>query len=176
MSAIRTCQSVGVVHRDLKPENVLIVDKDESGFPMIKIIDLRLSTFTQPDEVLHELVGTPPYIAQEVTRHAYGGEADVWSAGVHHVHPSLRVPPLQRALYGGVRELVAAQTNIESLLFHVPSRVVGFNFISSAAQDLLRNMLIVDSSVRLTVDEFFEHPWIARHMGKRQSSQTRPSS
>ena len=75
-----------------------------------------------------------------------------------------------------MRELIAAQTNLESLLFQVPNRVVGFDSISSAAQDLLRNMLTVDSSKRLTVDEFFEHPWMTRHMGKRQSSQTRPSS
>jgi len=46
MSAIRACQSVGVVHRDIKPENVLIVDKDENGFPIIKVIDFGLSTFT----------------------------------------------------------------------------------------------------------------------------------
>lgn len=103
MSAIQACQSVGVVHRDLKPENVLIVDKDESGFPMIKIIDLRLSTFTQPDEVLHELVGTPPYIAQEVTRHAYGGEADVWSAGCIMFILPCGYHPFECALYGGVR-------------------------------------------------------------------------
>ena len=59
MSVIQTCQSVSIVHRDLEPENVLIVDKDENGFPIIKVIDFGLSTFTQPDEVLHELVGTP---------------------------------------------------------------------------------------------------------------------
>ena len=41
--------------------------------------------------------------------------------------------PFQRALYGGVRELVAAQTNLERLLFQVPSGLVGFNSISSAA-------------------------------------------
>ena len=81
MSVIQACQSVGIVHRYHKPKNVLIVDKDENSFPIIKIIDFRLSTFTQPDEVLHELVGTPLYIAPEITRQAYGGEADVWNMG-----------------------------------------------------------------------------------------------
>lgn len=176
MSAIRACQSVGVVHRDLKPENVLIVNKDEDGFPIIKVIDFGLSTFTQPGEVLHELVGTPLYIAPEVVRQAYGGEADVWSAGCIMFALLCGYHPFQRALNGGLRELVAAQTNLESLLFRVPSRVEGFNSISSVGQDLLRNMLMVDSSVRLTVDEFFEHPWITRHMGKCQNSQTRASS
>ena len=61
MSAIQACQSMGVVHRDLKLENVLIVDKDENDFSIIKIIDFGLSTFTQPDEALHEHVGTPLY-------------------------------------------------------------------------------------------------------------------
>ena len=176
MSVIQTCQSVSIVHRDLEPENVLIVDKDENGFPIIKVIDFGLSTFTQPDEVLHELVGTPLYIAPEVTRHAYGKEADVWSAGCIMFLFFCGYHPLQRALYGGVRELVAAQTNLESLLLQVPNRVVDFDSISSAAQDLLRNMLMVDSSVRLTVDEFFEHPWITRHLKKCHISQTRPSS
>ena len=155
MSVIQACQSVGVVHRDLKPENVLIVDKDENGFPIIKVIDFGLSIFTQPDEVLHELIGTPLYIAPEVTQHAYGGEADVWSAGCIMFILLCGYHPFQCALYGGMRELIAAQTNLESLLFQVPNRVVGFDSISSATQDLLRNMLTVDSSKRLTVDKFF---------------------
>lgn len=176
MSAMRACHSVGITHRDLKPENVLIVDKDENGFPKIKIIDFGLSTFTQPGEVLHELVGTLMYIAPEVAQQAYNHKADVWGAGCIMFTLLCGYHPFQHVVYNSLRELVTAQTNHEGFLLQFASDIKGFKSISSAGQDILRKMLMVNPSSRLTVDEFFKHPWITCHMGKCHNLQTRTSS
>src|SRR4026209_1133542 len=39
MSVLDTAHSMGVVHRDLKPENIMIGKADETGQPVVKLLD-----------------------------------------------------------------------------------------------------------------------------------------
>src|SRR5678815_2508163 len=43
MSVLDTAHSMGVVHRDLKPENIMIGKADETGQPVVKLLDLGIA-------------------------------------------------------------------------------------------------------------------------------------
>src|SRR4026207_2391362 len=43
MSVLDTAHSMGVVHRDLTPENIMIGKPDESGQPVVKLLDLGIA-------------------------------------------------------------------------------------------------------------------------------------
>ncbi|KAF8059360.1 CPK17 [Scenedesmus sp. PABB004] len=79
LQVVQHCHSMNVVHRDLKPENFLFKD---AGKHTLKAIDFGLSAFFVEGSVLHDLVGSPFYMAPEVLRRGYGKAADVWSCGV----------------------------------------------------------------------------------------------
>ena len=80
LAAVAYCHSNNVAHRDLKPENIL-VDVKKDGH--IKVIDFGTSHhFTQEDNQMHEVFGTPYYIAPEVFTGNYNEKCDMWSIGV----------------------------------------------------------------------------------------------
>ncbi|KAK6938525.1 Protein kinase domain [Dillenia turbinata] len=80
VEVVEACHSLGVVHRDLKPENFLFSSPDEDS--SLKATDFGLSVFYKPGEALHDVVGSPYYVAPEVLMKHYGPEIDVWSAGI----------------------------------------------------------------------------------------------
>ena len=57
--------SIGIVHRDLKLENIMFLDKN---YKTVKIIDFGLSCKMKDEKKLHEVLGTPLYIAPEVLK------------------------------------------------------------------------------------------------------------
>ncbi|OHS96169.1 CAMK family protein kinase [Tritrichomonas foetus] len=77
--ALRYCHSLGFVHRDIKPANVLI---DNYGRP--KLADFGMCIQVGPDELLHDYVGSPQYLAPEIInkRHFSPFKTDVWALGV----------------------------------------------------------------------------------------------
>jgi phosphorylase kinase gamma subunit len=73
-----------VVHRDLKPENILL-DKDMN----VKISDFGFAVKLAENQKLHDLCGTPGYLAPETlacsmyeNMPGYGIEVDMWACGV----------------------------------------------------------------------------------------------
>ena len=80
LSCISYCHKHNVVHRDLKPENVLL--EQDKAFDQIKIIDFGTSLHYEKNEVLHEKLGTPYYIAPEILDKRYNEKCDIWSIGV----------------------------------------------------------------------------------------------
>ncbi|XP_052006936.1 serine/threonine-protein kinase BRSK2-like isoform X6 [Xyrauchen texanus] len=144
ISALDFCHSHSICHRDLKPENLLLDEKNN-----IRIADFGMASLQVGDSLLETSCGSPHYACPEVIRgEKYDGrKADVWSCGV-----------ILFALLVGA--LPFDDDNLRNLLekvklgvFHMP------HFIPPDCQNLLRGMIEVDATKRLTLEQIQKHTW-----------------
>ncbi|XP_058484980.1 serine/threonine-protein kinase BRSK2-like isoform X10 [Solea solea] len=144
ISALDFCHSHSICHRDLKPENLLLDEKNN-----IRIADFGMASLQVGDNLLETSCGSPHYACPEVIRgEKYDGrKADAWSCGV-----------ILFALLVGA--LPFDDDNLRNLLekvklgvFHMP------HFIPPDCQNLLRGMIEVDASKRLTLEQIQKHTW-----------------
>ena len=99
MSVLDTAHSMGVVHRDLKPENIMIGKADETGAPVIKLLDLGIAKMREIAggdnggntalTMAGQVLGTPYYMSPEqwgeIPRDGsteIDGRADIYSLGL----------------------------------------------------------------------------------------------
>uniref|UniRef100_A0A674PIW2 BR serine/threonine kinase 2 n=1 Tax=Takifugu rubripes TaxID=31033 RepID=A0A674PIW2_TAKRU len=144
ISALDFCHSHSICHRDLKPENLLLDEKNN-----IRIADFGMASLQVGDSLLETSCGSPHYACPEVIRgEKYDGrKADAWSCGV-----------ILFALLVGA--LPFDDDNLRNLLekvklgvFHMP------HFIPPDCQNLLRGMIEVDPTKRLTLEQIQKHTW-----------------
>ncbi|CAA2957672.1 calcium-dependent kinase 26 [Olea europaea subsp. europaea] len=153
VGVVEACHSLGVMHRDLKPENFLLVNKDNDF--SLKAIDFGLSVFFNPGQIFTDVVGSPYYVAPEVLLKHYGPEADVWTAGVILYILLSGVPPFWAETQQGIFDAV--------LKGHIDFDSDPWPLISDSAKDLIRKMLSMQPSERLTAHEVLCHPWISEN-------------
>ncbi|CAI9756432.1 unnamed protein product [Fraxinus pennsylvanica] len=153
VGVVVACHSLGVMHRDLKPENFLLVNKDNDF--SLKAIDFGLSVFFKPGQMFTDVVGSPYYVAPEVLLKHYGPEADVWTAGVILYILLSGVPPFWAETQQGIFDAV--------LKGHIDFDSDPWPLISDSAKDLIRKMLCMRPSERLTAHEVLCHPWISEN-------------
>lgn len=132
-----------VLHNDVKPENFFIDDRT------IKIGDYGLARLLNGKELDKEFVGTPLYMAPEVlARSPHSFSADIWSLGVSLFYMYCKVLP-----YNG--------NNVAELIATMYSRIIRFTRESSDELiDLVRNMLKLCPSERISIEEILEHDWL----------------
>ena len=99
MSVLDTAHSMGVVHRDLKPENIMIGKPDETGQPVVKLLDLGIAKMREIAggdnggntalTMAGQVLGTPYYMSPEqwgeIPRDGSSeidGRADIYSLGL----------------------------------------------------------------------------------------------
>ena len=98
MSVLDTAHSMGVVHRDLKPENIMIGKPDETGKPVVKMLDLGIAKMREIAgdnggntalTTAGQVLGTPYYMSPEqwgeIPRDGseeIDGRADIYSLGL----------------------------------------------------------------------------------------------
>ncbi|KAL5751096.1 hypothetical protein ACOSP7_025699 [Xanthoceras sorbifolium] len=150
MQVVKYCHDNGVVHRDLKPENILLATTSSSS--PIKLADFGLATYIKPGQNLHGTVGSPFYIAPEVLSGGYNQAADVWSAGVILYILLSGMPPF----WGKTKSKIFEAVRAADLRF--PSDP--WDHISASARDLIKEMLFIDPSKRLSASEVLAHSWI----------------
>nr|ADM88045.1 CDPK11 [Nicotiana tabacum] len=159
VGVVEACHSLGVMHRDLKPENFLLVNKDDDF--SLKAIDFGLSVFFKPGQIFKDVVGSPYYVAPEVLLKHYGPEADVWTAGVILYILLSGVPPFWAETQQGIFDAV--------LKGRIDFESDPWPLISESAKDLIRKMLCMQPSERLTAHEvlcmftLLSHPWICEN-------------
>jgi BR serine/threonine kinase len=134
----------GICHRDLKPENILL-----DSHMKVRVSDFGFARW-MPADTASTSCGTPHYTAPETFRGcAYDGRlADVWSVGVIlFTMLAGRRPfddPSLRRLLGLIRkgkfEMAPFDDNI---------------------QDLLYKILVVDPTMRISIDGIKRHPAFA---------------
>uniref|UniRef100_A0A1A7WGF8 non-specific serine/threonine protein kinase n=1 Tax=Iconisemion striatum TaxID=60296 RepID=A0A1A7WGF8_9TELE len=145
LSAVEYCHNRNIVHRDLKAENLLL-----DGHMNIKIADFGFGNFFQPGKPLATWCGSPPYAAPEVFegQQYEGPQLDIWSMGV-----VLYVLVCGALPFDGPTLPVLRQRVLEGR-FRIPY------FMTEDCEHLIRRMLVLDPSKRLSVAQIKEHKWM----------------
>lgn len=154
-----------IIHRDLKPKNILISND------IIKLADFGFATDNTID--MHNTVcGSPLYMAPEimkifisgsnsgsnndplVVKNSYDSKCDLWSLGliiyecVYKEHPyrdSLNILDLNKNIF--TNKIIFFETNKNN---------VKIDFL---LRDLLARMLVIDTSKRISWEDYFNHDW-----------------
>ncbi|CAI5976457.1 unnamed protein product [Closterium sp. NIES-65] len=156
-----------------KPENILLSDAHSLT---IKLVDFGSAALFHPTHaptiansttstseavpgaegavVLRDFMGTAFYAAPEVWQHAYGPQADVWSAGAV-VAVLLTGPPPSGLTRATVHSNATWQAMQKGIVPTLPSET------SPAAQSFLRALLEPDPWQRPTAAHALLHPWLA---------------
>ncbi|CAM9389451.1 unnamed protein product, partial [Ectocarpus fasciculatus] len=145
LQSIEYLHSYSVIHRDVKLENVLFNDDKD-----VKLIDFGFSTVCQKGKRLRVFCGTPSYMAPEIVRRSeYEGKpVDMWSLGIllyailcgYFPFRAKNYPDLYRRIARGV--------------FDIPEE------LSPNAKDLIRQLLTMDATQRITAPAAMKHPWL----------------
>ena len=145
VDAVAYCHDQGVAHRDLKPENVLI-----EKWPKVKVSDFGLCGYIRPDELMKTFCGSPLYCAPEcLGKTEYDGRlSDVWSLGVILFVMVTGDNPWK---YENMSQMI---NEIMTGNYKVP------DYVSDDCRDLICGMMRVVPSVRITVADILEHPWL----------------
>jgi len=149
--AIEYCHSKQVAHRDLKPENLLLVSNDDDS--QLKIADFGFAKKVTSESCLTTQCGTPGYVAPEILENvAYGTKSDMWSLGVITYILLGGYPPFieknQRNLFRKIRQ--------GDYKFHDEY----WGNVSHDAKDLIKKLLTVDPSKRLSAKEALQTKWM----------------
>ena len=167
-SAINYCHNIHIVHRDLKPENILIVKREKNGLPLIKICDFGTSKLFERGAVERKLVGSSYYIAPEVLKKKYNEKCDLWSCGV-----ILYILLSGRPPFGGENDQEIL-LNVSRGVFDLKSHP--FNSLSPEVINLIKCLLTVDSSKRLSAEQALNHPWFIQNNSKKMFNQIKDTN
>jgi serine/threonine protein kinase len=150
-----------IIHRDLKPKNILI------SADVVKLADFGFATDKTID--MHNTVcGSPLYMAPEIMKifisgsnsdpltikNSYDSKCDLWSLGliiyecVYKEHPyrdSLNILDLNKNIF--TNKIIFYETNNNNVK------------IDLLLRDLLARMLIIDTSKRISWEDYFNHDW-----------------
>ena len=154
-SALSHMHSLDLAHRDIKPGNLLFDNEGGASAAdfRIKLCDFGFATKCG-GRMLKKLVGTPSYIAPELTgpgkEGGYKGRpVDMWALGVV-VFETLHGKP---TFYGATLEQLEVRIRAVS---HAPFDA----HISAGARALVQALLKADPTKRLTSKKTLEHGWL----------------
>lgn len=149
LQAIAYCHGRNVAHRDLKPENILI---DVNNRGSIKVIDFGTSHhYGKANTVMHQMYGTPYYIAPEVLQGNYTEKCDMWSIGVMLYIMLCGSPP-----FNGSDDQIIAKVKKGTWSF----RGQAWSTISDEAKDLVTKLMEKNVESRLSAVDALAHPWL----------------
>jgi len=149
--ALQYCHQRKIAHRDLKPENLLLMSQDDDR--MIKIADFGFAKKAVTPCSLTTQCGTPGYVAPEILEGVpYDTKADMWSLGV-----------IMYILLGGYPPFI--ESNQKELFRKIRKGQYEFHEeywspVSEEAKELIRSLLTVDPSKRLSADAALNNTWI----------------
>jgi len=150
IDAVSYWHEMDIIHRDLKPENLLYESADEES--LIKISDFGLVKWVPQSTFATTACGTPGYIAPEIIMcKRYGKQVDVWSIGIILYILLWGYPPFYSDWNSELFEMIKAG----KFEFHASY----WDQVSANAKDLIKKLLTVDPTKRITLEEVKEHDW-----------------
>jgi calcium-dependent protein kinase len=124
----------------------------------VKVIDFGTSHhFSKDSNVMHQMYGTPYYIAPEVLNGKYNEKCDLWSIGVILYIMLCGSPP-----FNGSDDQIIQKVKKGQWTFH--GNV--WSSIDDSAKDLVSKLMEFNAVKRLTAVEALAHPWIAQKVRK----------
>ncbi len=156
--------SKNIVHRDLKLENILLSDGSSSA--VVKIADFGLARFFADDSQLRTICGSPLYVAPEIldigaNMETYTPAVDMWSIGVMlYILLSGNSPFENEDEHSLFQMIRLGEYSMDDHLW---------DHVSDEAKDCVQRLLTVNTSVRMTITEALEHPWV---LGLTKSNDT----
>ena len=161
--AVKYLHENDIAHCDLKPENILL-DKNFNpkinDFGFSQKFDGKNGNF-----VLHKRSRSPIYSSPDVrlasTKGFNGIKNDIFSLGVLLFVITIGDFPFESATYSD-----------EKYKFIIKGRFSQywefFNYIniSDEFKDLINNLISINPSKRLTIDEILKHPWLVKQLGE----------
>ncbi|XP_042220692.1 ribosomal protein S6 kinase alpha-5-like isoform X2 [Homarus americanus] len=164
VSAVHYMHRRGIVHRDLKPENLLFRNASEDS--EIKIVDFGFARM-MPDKDKDGSMKTPcftlHYAAPEVLRQAvqqgaagYDETCDWWSLGVILYTMLSGRAPFQSRSKDDTSASIIARIKGGSFDMSGPEWLT----VSSQAKKIIKGLLTVDASRRLTIGELLQDEWL----------------
>ena len=149
IEALSYLHSKDVIHRDIKPENLL----NSQG--TIKIADFGWSVYAPQEGRRETLCGTLDYLPPEMVKgDKHDKNVDIWSLGILCYELLCGFPPFETDTHNETYERIK---NID-LMF--PEHV------SPEAQDLISNILVLDPSKRMCLEDIAMHQWIQENACK----------
>ncbi|KAM7399659.1 hypothetical protein PAMP_018909 [Pampus punctatissimus] len=145
VAAVHFCHCRNIVHRDLKAENLLL-DHNLN----IKIADFGFSNLFSRGQLLKTWCGSPPYAAPELFegKEYDGPKVDIWSLGVVLYVLVCGALPFDGSTLQNLRARVLSGK------FRIPF------FMSTDCEYLIRHMLVLDPSRRLTMEQICKNKWM----------------
>ncbi|CAF0865866.1 unnamed protein product [Rotaria sordida] len=162
LAGVQHLHSYHVVHRDLKPENILM-----DSTMNVKITDLGFAVQVTDNVSLHDLFGTPGYMAPELLRCSqsdeeglgYGLPVDLWACGVILYTLLSGLPPFwhrkQHLMFRMIMEGRYSMTGSE------------WDDVSETAKDLIRHLLVIDPDERYTAAQALQHSFFISERTRR---------
>lgn len=172
--SVQYCHYRNIAHRDLKPENLLLLRKAEDQKQVrVKLADFGFAKVDNGDLTTPQF--TPYYVAPQVLEaqkrqkeiragqrspgspYYYDKSCDMWSIGVILYIMLCGYPPF----YSEVPNQPITQRMRKKIMsgnFDFPNRE--WDKISDDAKDLIRHLLCVEESERISVDDLLRHRWL----------------
>ncbi|XVF56877.1 hypothetical protein PTKIN_Ptkin06aG0155500 [Pterospermum kingtungense] len=145
--ALAYCHERHVIHRDIKPENLLL---DHEG--RLKIADFGWSV--QSTNKRQTMCGTLDYLAPEMVENkAHDYAVDNWTLGILCYEFLYGAPPFE----------AESQKDTFQRIVKVDLNFPATRNVSMEAKNLISQLLVRDSSKRLSLQKIMEHPWIIKN-------------
>ena len=172
--AVLYCHRRNIAHRDLKPENLLLLSRtDDPDLVRIKLADFGFAKIDNGNLTTPQF--TPYYVAPQILEaqkrqkdirtghhspgspYFYDKSCDMWSLGVILYIMLCGYPPF----YSEIPNQPITQRMKRRIMsgdFDFPEKE--WTNISPFVKDLIRKLLCVEASERITIDSLLQHPWL----------------
>ena len=160
--ALEYLHSLDIVHRDVKAENFLFSGTGSIYTTPLKLIDFGMAVKRCGSEhMLHELCGSPHYLAPELIGQQYDSMVDLWALGVL----------LFLLLYG--RYPYDAQDS-QQLMIRILTEPIDWKHpcakLSSSCLELIRGLLDRNVAQRTAAGTAKRQPWIINNIVSMEQS------